>query len=591
MVRPWSPIWVVAAMATSSTRSAGSDGLRRSSSRMHLMTRSSARVSAYWPFALPAERGADAVDEDDLSQLSGRGHVGVSSGDGGGSRGGRVNVTPGARWAVSGGHPGALFALLPQTARPHSADGIVGARGRGSSPRRPSPPPKDGPRVPESPARAHRRRRSRARLPTTPARHLTLVLVLDGFLDAGNAAARAAQHLVDLAGGQRPVVATFDVDAAPRLPRPAPADVVRPRPLRGATTRRGWSSGCCATPAARRSCCSTAPEPDNRWEAFARAVREVVERFGVTRVVSMGSVPMAVPHTRPIAITPHANRPELITGESPWRGELRIPSSAQALLEVRLGEWGHDALGFVAHIPHYLAQLEYPQAADRAARARSRSAAGLTIDLSGLRAEAEDREAEIARYLASNDEVSDVVTALEQQYDAFERAEESGSSLLAEDQPLPTGEEIGQQFEQFLAGLDDPDAEAVDGGAARGRLAAELVELLDARDSSTPTSSAGASPTPTRQRVFGGQVAAQALVAGIRTVDPAYVLHSLHSYFLRPGDTSVPIVYDVERAARRTLLRDPAGRGAPARPADLLPDRQLPARRGGSRAPGRRCPR
>ena len=51
------------------------------------------------------------------------------------------------------------------------------------------------------------------------------------------------------------------------------------------------------------------------------------------------------------------------------------------------------------------------------------------------------------------------MVALEQQYDAFERAEESGSSLLAEDQPLPTGEEIGQQFEQFLAGLDGPDAD------------------------------------------------------------------------------------------------------------------------------------
>ncbi len=50
-----------------------------------------------------------------------------------------------------------------------------------------------------------------------------------------------------------------------------------------------------------------------------------------------------------------------------------------------------------------------------------------------------------------------MVTALEQQYDAFARAEENGSSLLAEDQPLPTGEEIGQQFEQFLAGLERPD--------------------------------------------------------------------------------------------------------------------------------------
>jgi acyl-CoA thioesterase-2 len=64
------------------------------------------------------------------------------------------------------------------------------------------------------------------------------------------------------------------------------------------------------------------------------------------------------------------------------------------------------------------------------------------------------------------------------------------------------------------------------------------------------------------QRVFGGQVAAQALVAGARTVDPPRSAHSLHSYFLRPGDTAVPIVYDVERmrdgrsfSARRVVAR------------------------------------
>jgi hypothetical protein len=166
---------------------------------------------------------------------------------------------------------------------------------------------------------------------------------------------------------------------------------------------------------------------------------------------------MAVPHTRPIAITQHANNVELLTGDSRWRGELRIPSSAQALLEVRLGEWGHDALGFVAHIPHYLAQLEYPRAS--AALLEHVEIAGrLTIDLSTLRAEADEREAEVTRYLAANEEVGEVVTALEQQYDAFTRAEESGSSLLAGDQPLPTGEEIGLQFEQFLAGLDRPDS-------------------------------------------------------------------------------------------------------------------------------------
>jgi hypothetical protein len=198
------------------------------------------------------------------------------------------------------------------------------------------------------------------------------------------------------------------------------------------------------------------PEPDNRWEAFARAVREVLERLGVTRVVAMGSVPMAVPHTRPIAITPHANRPDLVPGASPWRGELRIPSSAQSLLEVRLGEWGHDMLGFVAHIPHYLAQLDYPKAA--AVLLEQVELAGrLTVDLTELHELARERETEIERYLSSNEEVGEVVQALEQQYDAFERAESSGESLLADDQPLPTGEEIGRQFEQFLAGLDTQD--------------------------------------------------------------------------------------------------------------------------------------
>ncbi len=183
---------------------------------------------------------------------------------------------------------------------------------------------------------------------------------------------------------------------------------------------------------------------------------EVVERFSVSLVIGMGSVPMAVPHTRPIAITHHANNTDLLTGTSPWQGELRIPSSAQALLEVRLGEWGHDAIGFVAHVPHYLAQLDYPRASI-ALLEQVELAARLTIDLTDLGTEADEREEEIARYLAANSEVDDVVTALEQQYDAFARAEESGSSLLAEDQPLPTGEEIGQQFEQFLAGLERPD--------------------------------------------------------------------------------------------------------------------------------------
>lgn len=289
--------------------------------------------------------------------------------------------------------------------------------------------------------------------------HLTMVLALDGFLDAGNAAARAAQHLVDLAEttGEARVVATFDVDELHdyRARRPpmsfvedhyagyeAPRLVVRLLHDLGGTPYLLLHG----------------PEPDIRWEAFCRAVGDVVERFGVDRVVTMGSVPMAVPHTRPISITHHANDPELLTGVSMWRGELRIPSSAQALLEIRLGDRGHHAMGFVAHIPHYLAQLDYPRAS--AALLEQVELAGrITLDLSGLRAEAEDRDVEIADHLAANPDVAEVVAALERQYDTFQRAQDGGSNLLAEDQPLPTGEEIGKEFERFLAGLETRDDE------------------------------------------------------------------------------------------------------------------------------------
>ena len=74
----------------------------------------------------------------------------------------------------------------------------------------------------------------------------------------------------------------------------------------------------------------------------------------------------------------------------------------------------------------------------------------------------------------------------------------------------------------------------------------ELVGLLDLEELDTDLFR-GRQPESARARVYGGQVAAQALVAAVRTVPAEYSLHSLHSYFLRGGDYSVPIVYDVER--------------------------------------------
>ena len=73
----------------------------------------------------------------------------------------------------------------------------------------------------------------------------------------------------------------------------------------------------------------------------------------------------------------------------------------------------------------------------------------------------------------------------------------------------------------------------------------ELVALLDLEQIEEGLFR-GRQPETSLQRVFGGQVASQALVAAARTTEKDRELHSLHAYFLRPGDTAVPIVYDAE---------------------------------------------
>ena len=279
-----------------------------------------------------------------------------------------------------------------------------------------------------------------------------LLVALDGFLDAGNVTSLAVAHLTSEDAGR--VVASFEVDELHdyRARRPAMTfqedrytDYDAPR-LSVRLLRDGGE---------KPYLLLSGPEPDIRWEAFARAVREVVEAFDVRLVVSMGSVPMAVPHTRPIQLTNHATSERLLSQENVWDGEVRIPASAQALLEIRLGEWGHDASGFVAHVPRYVAQVDYPAAARRLLSAVGDSV-GLHWDLDALDEAAAERAREIAEQVDQSPDVREVVSGLEQQYDAFHNA--AGRGLLADDEPLPSGDELGAQFEEFLAGLEGPDA-------------------------------------------------------------------------------------------------------------------------------------
>jgi hypothetical protein len=280
-----------------------------------------------------------------------------------------------------------------------------------------------------------------------------LVHSLDGFLDAGNAAALASRALLEQSSGR--VVASFDVDAfydyrARRPPMTFAEDHYEDYDAPRLVVRLNHDS--LGTP----YLLLTGPEPDTHWEAFALAVRSVVEALRVRLTVSLGAVPMAVPHTRPVMLTNHATSPDLLLTENVWKGQIRVPASAQALLELRLGGWGHRAMGFVAHIPHYVAQFDYP-AASAALLESVEVVTGLQWDLADLEAAGEAKMTEIAAQIEDSAEVRDVVAGLEQQYDAFHRPEADGDALpLAEEKDLPTGEELGAEFERFLAGLDRP---------------------------------------------------------------------------------------------------------------------------------------
>ena len=276
-----------------------------------------------------------------------------------------------------------------------------------------------------------------------------LLHALDGFLSAGQAGRLAAEHLLGADATRGEVVAELDVDRlfdyrARRPPLAFDQDHYAAYEAPRLDVRRITDAA--GTP----YLLFAGPEPDYRWEGFAAAVREVVETFGVRLVVGVGAVPMGVPHTRPIVVTAHATRAELVDRPNLWSGRLLVPASAQALLELRLGEWGHDAMGYVAHVPHYVSQVEFAPAAVTLLEAAG-AAAGLTFDLDLLREAGAVTLEEVDRQV-SEQEGEEVLSSLEEQYDAFSRG--AGQSMLARDDELPSADELGQQFEQFLAGLN-----------------------------------------------------------------------------------------------------------------------------------------
>ncbi|HEY8534505.1 MAG TPA: PAC2 family protein [Micromonospora sp.] len=273
-----------------------------------------------------------------------------------------------------------------------------------------------------------------------------MIQALTGFVDAGCAVRLVREHLLATLPSQP--IARFDVDQLLdyRSRRPAMIfvedhweDYDEPRlELHALRDDAG-------TPFLLLS----GPEPDLQWERFIAAVISLVRRLNVRLTVGLAAIPMAVPHTRPGGVTAHATRRELITGYEPWLQRVQVPGSAGNLLEYRLGREGLDALGFAAHVPHYLAQAEYPAAAELLLTSVSR-ATGLLLPTERLRIAAEAMRGDIDRQVAQTDEARALVHALEEQYDAFTRGRRA-NNLLTESGTLPTGEQLAAELERFLA--------------------------------------------------------------------------------------------------------------------------------------------
>lgn len=287
-----------------------------------------------------------------------------------------------------------------------------------------------------------------------------LLQAMDGFVDAGNATRLAREHLLTVCPSE--VVATFDVDQL--------FDYRARRPEMTFATDH-WESY--AEPALQIHALTDAdgtpflmlsgPEPDAQWERFVAAVEQIVRQLDVRLMVGFNAIPMGVPHTRPSSVIAHGSPRSLVADHPSWLGTVRVPASAGHLLEYRLAEHGVEAMGFAVNVPHYLAHLEYPQASTTLISSAA-AAAGLQLPTAALDVAAAAVRASIDEQVAASEEIAGVVRNLEQQYDEIVAAREGGGaagigpgSLVADGARLPTADELGAEFEQYLARQPRPE--------------------------------------------------------------------------------------------------------------------------------------
>jgi hypothetical protein len=272
-----------------------------------------------------------------------------------------------------------------------------------------------------------------------------LLVALDGWIDAGGAAARAVESII--AQHETTHVATFDADAL--------LDFRARRPILhlidGVNTGLTWSTTelhATRSPNGTDVLLLTGVEPDHAWNAFADAVLGLTVELGCGMQVGLGAYPAAAPHTRPVQLSATASTDELAARVGLVRGTVDVPAGIEAVLEQRFAGMGLPAVGVWAQVPHYAAGMPYPAAAARLIEGLN-LVAGTDFSADLLADDIADMRTRIDELVQPNPQHAAMIRQLEQAYDESLEAMGRDDSALGGGE-LPSGDELAEELQRFL---------------------------------------------------------------------------------------------------------------------------------------------
>jgi proteasome assembly chaperone (PAC2) family protein len=266
-----------------------------------------------------------------------------------------------------------------------------------------------------------------------------LVVALDGWVDAGLAAATVVQTL---AAELNPVtIATFSsdllIDYRARRPTMQLRDGVN-----SAIVWPGITLQSAADAEGNHLLLLVGHEPDTLWQRFAREVVDLALDLGVRMMCGLGAYPATVPHTRPSLLSVSATS-DVLAAQSGWqRNTIDVPAGVTSVLERACGDRGLPAFGLWAQVPHYVAAMPYPAAALALIEGLVQIA-GLKVRAEGLEQAAQVQRDRIDQLVAANPEHVAMVRGLEAAYDA-----QAPQGFAPTD--LPSGDELAAELERFL---------------------------------------------------------------------------------------------------------------------------------------------